>query len=120
VTAGDAELLGEIRVDTVALGTRQGVPNTAGLGGGAFVGFGLRAAAMPPDVEMLTAIAEQADGHVFVVRRAARLDRVYSRLGATILRRTSAREIASWFAGSAAVALLAALVASRRLAPTLP
>jgi Ca-activated chloride channel family protein len=113
-----------IRIDTVALGTSNAVPNYAGIGGpgplGSIVGYGGSTAASPPDTATLDEIAQDTHGQTFVARSATRLDRIYRTLGSGILHQTSHQAIASWFAGIAALALLTALALARRIVPVIP
>lgn len=107
-----------IRVDTVALGTDHGVPNQAGVGGGSgplssVLGYGGFSQPAPPDVQTLAAIADEAGGSSYQASSVRHLDRIYSRLAGTILRRHRELTLGSWFAASAALMLLAALGAGR-------
>jgi Ca-activated chloride channel family protein len=116
--------LAGIRVDTVALGTDHGVPNQSGIGGGAnplssVLGYGGLSQPMPPDVRTLAAIADEAGGNSYRAGSVRHLDRIYSGLAQTILRRRRQLGIASWFAAAAALMLLAALGAGRATAPPL-
>ncbi|HZP72256.1 MAG TPA: VWA domain-containing protein [Gaiellaceae bacterium] len=116
--------LAGIRVDTVALGTDHGVPNQSGVGGGSgplssVLGYGGLSRPMPPDVRMLAAIADEADGDSYRAGSVGRLDRIYARLAGTLLRRRQELAIGSWFAAAAALMLLASLGAGRAVAPRL-
>lgn len=116
--------LAGIRVDTVALGTDHGVPNQSGIGGGtgplsSVLGYGGFSQPMPPDVRTLAAIADEAGGHSYRAGSVRHLDRIYSGLAATILRRRRELGIGPWFAAAAAAMLLAALGAGRAVAPPL-
>jgi Ca-activated chloride channel family protein len=109
--------LGDIPVDTVALGTDHGIRNESGVGGrgalGSIVGFGGLTAPMPPDVATLTAIAQDTGGTTYVARSAGRLAQVYRGLATRILRRRASHEASSWFAGLAALLLASALLTGR-------
>ena len=116
--------LAGIRVDTVALGTNHGVPNQSGIGGGSgplssVLGYGGYSQAMPPDVQMLSAIADEAGGNSYRAGSVRHLDRIYTRLADTILRRRRELTIGSWFAAGAALMLLVALGIGRAVASPL-
>ena len=112
-----------IRVDTVALGTDHGAPNPSGYGGPTPPSntlLGGLLPPMPPDPQTLAAIAQRAGGQTYVARSASALDLTYARLGTSILRSRTTREISSWFAGVAALVLLASLGVSWLTRPRLP
>jgi Ca-activated chloride channel homolog len=116
--------LAGIRVDTVALGTDRGVPNQAGVGGGSgplssVLGYGGFSRPMPPDVQTLAAIADEAGGTSYRAGSVGHLDRIYSGLAGTLLRRRRDLAIGSWFAAFAGLMLLASLGAARVSAPPL-
>jgi len=111
-----------IPVFTVALGTNHG---TLGggvlggtLGGGLFGGSGRFA--VRPDPVTLAAIARDTDGATFRAKSADKVEQIYKQLGKSIARRPAQREITSWFAGAAALLLLASLGASRAMGGRLP
>jgi len=111
-----------IRVFTVALGTNHG---TLGggvlggtLGGGLFGGSGRFA--VRPDPVTLAAIARDTDGATFRAKSADKVEQIYKQLGKSIARRPAQHEITSWFAGAAALLLLASLGASRAVGGRLP
>jgi len=110
-----------IRVFTVALGTNHGTlgPNAFGFGGGGGLFPGGRFP-VRPDPVTLAAIARVTGGQTFRAQSAAKVERVYKQLGASIARRHASREITSWFAGAAALLLLGSLGASRLMGGRLP
>jgi Ca-activated chloride channel homolog len=87
-----------IRVDTIALGTPNGVLYEAG-----------HYDPVPPDPPLMRSIAHATGGRMFTARSAEALSGIYSHLGGTFARTTKTREIGSWFAFAAAVFLLGAL-----------
>ena len=87
-----------IRVDTIALGTRDGVLFEAG-----------HYDPVPPDPSLMRAIARATGGRTFTARNAETLSGIYSHLGGTFARKTTTREIGSWFAAAAAVLFLGAV-----------
>ncbi len=105
-----------IRVFTVALGTDHGVLTFPALG----AGFGARSFPVKPDPVTLAAIARATDGQAFRAQSAARVSEVYRELGASIVTQRSVREISSWFAGAAALLLLASLGLARATGERLP
>ena len=105
-----------IRVFTVALGTDHGVLTFPGLA----PGFGGRSFPVRPDPVTLAAIARATDGQTFRAQSAARVSEVYRELGASIVTQRSVREISSWFAGVAALLLLASLGLARATGERLP
>jgi Ca-activated chloride channel family protein len=113
-----------LRVFTVALGTPNGTldPNSGpyggyGLGGGFGPGgrFPVR-----PDPVTLAAIAKATGGESFQAKSAAKVQSVYKQLGASIAKKSSKREVSSWFVGLAAVFLLGSLGAARLTGERLP
>jgi len=115
--------LAGIRVDTVALGTDHGVPNQSGIGGSGplsnVLGYGGFSRPMPPDVHTLAAIADEAGGSSYRAGSVRHLDRIYTRLAATILRRNHDLAVGSWFAAVAALMLIGAVGAARAVASPL-
>jgi Ca-activated chloride channel homolog len=107
-----------IRVFTVALGTNHGTLGGGVLGGGLFGGSGRFA--VRPDPVTLAAIARDTDGVTFRAKSADKVEQIYKQLGKSIARRPAQREISSWFAGAAALLLLASLGASRAMGGRLP
>ena len=91
-----------IRVDTIALGTPYGALYEDG-----------RYDPVPPDPPLMRAIARATGGRTFTAGSAEALSGIYSHLGGTVARRTTTREIASWFALAAGVLLLGALALGR-------
>jgi Ca-activated chloride channel family protein len=87
-----------IRVDTIALGTPNGVLYEAG-----------RYDPVPPDPPLMRSIAHATGGRMFTARSAEALSGIYAHLGGTFARTTRTREISSWFAFGAAVLLVGAL-----------
>jgi Ca-activated chloride channel family protein len=122
-----------IRVFTVALGTRNG---TLGFGGGPFGGYGLgggfggggsgggggtgRRFPVRPDPKTLAAIAQETDGATYRAGSASKVQAVYKKLGSSIAKRTTTREVSSWFVGAAALLLLASLSTARITGERLP
>ena len=106
-----------IRVFTVALGTNHGTLG-GGPGGGIFGGSGRFV--VRPDPVTLAAIARDTDGTTFRAKSADKVEQIYKQLGKSIARRPEQREISSWFAGAAALLLLASLGAARALGGRLP
>jgi Ca-activated chloride channel family protein len=87
-----------IRVDTVALGTPNGVLYEAG-----------HYDPVPPDPPLMRSIAHATGGHMFTARSAEALTGIYSHLGGTFARTKTTREISSWFVLAAAAFLLGAV-----------
>src|SRR5207244_1085946 len=69
-----------IRVDTIALGTRDGVLFEAG-----------HYDPVPPDPQLMRAIARATGGRTFTARNAETLSGIYSHLGRTFARKTTTR-----------------------------
>jgi Ca-activated chloride channel family protein len=114
-----------IRVFTVVLGTDHGTlgPNAFGYGlgnglGGIFGGG--RRFPVRPDPVTLAAIANDTGGQTFRAKSASKVATIYKQLGGSIARRPVNREITSWFAGAAALLLLASLGAARLTGGRLP
>jgi len=93
-----------IRVDTIALGTPRGR-----------VGYGGLYQPVPPDPPLMHAIAKATGGRSFTAPTAERLTQIYAHLDGRVVRRTSTRELTSWFALASAVLLVGALALSQRL-----
>jgi Ca-activated chloride channel family protein len=91
-----------IRIDTIALGTPYGALYEDG-----------QYNPVPPDPPTMHAIARATGGDTFTAGSAEALSGIYSHLGGTVARRTTTREIASWFALAAGALLLAALALGR-------
>ena len=108
-----------IRVFTVALGTNHGTLGGGVLGGGGLFG-GSGRFTVRPDPVTLAAIARDTDGATFRAKSADKVEQIYKQLGKSIARRPAQREISSWFAGAAALLLLASLGASRAMGGRLP
>ena len=89
-----------IPIDTVALGTPGGRIAVKLRGGGTVQ------VPVPPEPQLLAAIARASGGETFRVQDASRLDAVYRSLGAKVGQRTVTRTLEAGFAG-AALALLA-------------
>jgi Ca-activated chloride channel family protein len=114
-----------IRVFTVALGTDHGTLGPGAMGpfglGNGFGGlFGGRRFPVTPDPVTLAAIARDTGGTTFRARTADSLSNIYKQLGSSVARRSVNREITSWFAGAAALLLLASLGAARLTGGRLP
>jgi Ca-activated chloride channel family protein len=100
--AQDARKL-HIPVYTVALGTPGGtitVPSRAG---------GTVTQHVPPDPASLRQIARASGGASFTAQTAQGLKQVYEKLGSQLGHRKEKREISTWFAGGAALLLLAGI-----------
>jgi Ca-activated chloride channel family protein len=91
-----------IRVDTIALGTPNGALYEAG-----------HYEPVPPDPALMRAIAGATGGRTFTAGSSEALSGIYSHLGRTIARKTTMREIGSWFAFAAGVLLVGALGLAR-------
>jgi Ca-activated chloride channel family protein len=119
-----------IRVFTVALGTKNG---TLGFGQGPFGGYGLgggfgggnsnnggRRFPVRPDPATLAAIAHATDGVTYTANSASKVQSVYKQLGSSIAKKTTTREVTSWFVLVAALLLLASLGSARITGERLP
>jgi Ca-activated chloride channel homolog len=91
-----------IAVDTVALGTRNGV-----------IGYGPYAPRVAPDPPLMKAIARITGGRTATATDARELATFYRRVGTSIGHTTETRDISSWFAAAAAVLLVAAVAFGR-------
>jgi Ca-activated chloride channel family protein len=111
-----------IRVFTVALGTNHGTLGPGVLNGGPLGGFfgGSGRFVVRPDPVTLAAIARDTDGQTFRAQSAEKVDNVYKQLGGSIARRPARHEVTSWFAGAAALLLLASLGAAKAMGGRLP
>jgi Ca-activated chloride channel family protein len=114
-----------IRVFTVALGTPNGTLGPGAFGGGTFGGGGgffggSGRFRVRPDPVTLAAIARETGGETFEAKSAARVEKIYKDLGASIARKQVKREVSSWFAGAAALLLLGSLASARLTGGRLP
>jgi Ca-activated chloride channel homolog len=102
-----------VKVDTVALGTPNGVVS---------FGFGLyvNSIPVPPDPATMRLVASTTGGTTYSARSATRLVNIYKSLGESIGHKTEFREVTSWFAAAAAVFLLGALGTGRLVEGRLP
>jgi Ca-activated chloride channel family protein len=102
-----------IKVDTVALGTPNGVVS---------FGFGLyiNSIPVPPDPATMRLIANTTGGTTYTARNSTRLVNIYKSLGDSIGHKTEFREVTSWFAAAAALFLLGALGTARLVEGRLP
>ena len=98
-----------IPVYTVALGTPNGVIN-----------FGPFTRPVPPDPETLRQIAQTTGGRFWAAGSAARLNAVYDKLGSSIGRVPTRREVTYLVLAAAAALLVAAWALSARWAQRLP
>jgi Ca-activated chloride channel family protein len=111
-----------IPVFTIALGTNHGTLTFDRNGGGffnqnTFPGFRFN---VRPDPTTLRAIARDTRGEAFTAKSAARVEEIYKGLGSHLVQKKSKREVSSWFAGGAALLLLASLGVARLTAEPLP
>ena len=105
-----------IRVFTVALGTNHGTLGIGPFGGYGFGGgFGGSGRRFPvrPDPVTLAAIANETGGKTYRAGSSAKVQEIYKQLGSSIAHHTVEREVSSWFAGAAALLLLASIGAAR-------
>jgi Ca-activated chloride channel family protein len=111
-----------IPVDTIALGTPNGVltrlPGSFGGGGG--FGNGPVRIPVPPDPATLRAIAQTTGGKFFAARSAEALQSAYKNLGSIAGSKPVKHEITWEFLGLAAILLAAAGVASAVVSPRMP
>jgi Ca-activated chloride channel family protein len=110
--AQDAHAAG-IRVYAVSLGTPNGKVT---FGFGAFV----NKIPVPPDPATMQAIASETGGQAFTAETSSTLSKIYQTLGSSLGRRRKLEEITSWFAGAAALLLVAAVASGRLLEGRLP
>jgi Ca-activated chloride channel family protein len=102
-----------VRVYPVSLGTPNGEVT---FGFGAFQ----NQVPVPPDPATMAMIARTTGGRSFTARTASSVVSIYQTLGSSIERSEKTVQITSWFAGVAALLLLAALVAGRLFESRLP
>jgi Ca-activated chloride channel family protein len=100
-----------IPIDTVALGTANGI---------LFSGGFHAALAVPPDPRLMRQIARLSDARTYTARSARRLDEVYERLARRLTTVPRHRDITVWFVIAAAAVLFAAVVAALGLGVELP
>jgi Ca-activated chloride channel homolog len=102
----------DITIDTVALGTPSGtLPNSDPFA---------PPIAVPPDPQLMRAIARASDGRTFTAQDAGALDSIYRGLGTALARRRTRHDMTAAFIGAGLALLLAAGVAAARRAPRLP
>jgi Ca-activated chloride channel family protein len=102
----------DITVDTVALGTPNGtLPNTDPFG---------PPVAVPPDPQLMRAIAQASEGRSFSAQDAGSLNSIYKGLGTALARRPTRHDTTAAFIGAGLALLLAAGLAAVRRAPRLP
>ncbi|MBA2504856.1 MAG: VWA domain-containing protein [Thermoleophilaceae bacterium] len=98
-----------VPIHTVALGTSEGVVETpAGV------------IAVPPDPELMKAIARASGGRSFVAEEQDELKAVYDQLGSRVATRKEEREISALFAAGGLILLLGAAGFGLRSAGRLP
>ncbi len=97
-----------IPVDTVALGTKKGV-----------LGYGPYAPKVAPDPPLMKAIAKLTGGRTATATDSRELATFYQRVGSSFGRATETRDISAWFAGAAALLLVAAVALGRAWAGAL-
>jgi Ca-activated chloride channel homolog len=101
-----------IPIDTIALGTTDGtLPNPDPFGA---------PIAVPPDPQLMRAIARASDGRSFTAQSSDQLDSIYHQLGSRLGSVTRKREVTADFAIGGLVLLLVAGVASAQWSPRLP
>lgn len=101
----------KIPIYTVALGTRGGVLN---------LGPFSRPEPVPPDPELMRAIAQESGGRTFNAQSASQLSSIYSALGQQLSTVVHHKDITAEVALAAAALLLIAVVCSRRTLVPLP
>jgi len=101
-----------IRVFTVGLGTNHGRIGPAVLSAPSSM--------IRPDPVTLSAIARETDGETFRAQSAERVEHIYRQLGRSIATKPARREVTSWFAGVAALLLLASMGAAQATRERLP
>jgi Ca-activated chloride channel family protein len=97
-----------ISVDTVALGTSKGV-----------LGYGPFAKRVAPDAPLMRAIAKDSGGTTATARDAGQLTTFYQRVRGSFGTEMRTRDVASWFAGVAALVLVAAVALGRAFSSAL-
>jgi Ca-activated chloride channel family protein len=93
-----------IVVDTVALGTPHGI-----------LGYGSFARRVAPDPPLMAAIAKVTGGETSTATNPGQLSSFYRGVDSSFGHVTKTQDVASWFAGAAALLLAAAMLLSRRL-----
>jgi len=102
----------KIPIYTVALGTAGGVlPNPDPFA---------RPQPVPPDPELMQAIARVSGATAFNARSADELSSIYKKLGSQLSTVTHKKEITAWFAAAGVVLLIGAAVSSVRWSGRLP
>ncbi len=91
-----------IPVDTVALGTKEGI-----------LGYGPYAPKVAPDPPLMNAIAKLTGGRTATATDSRQLATFYKRVGSSFGHATETRDISSWFAGAAALLLVGAVALGR-------
>ncbi|HUK45487.1 MAG TPA: VWA domain-containing protein [Gaiellaceae bacterium] len=94
-----------IPIDTVALGTKQGI-----------LGYGPFAPRVAPDPPLMRAIAKATGGSTATAKDMKELSTFYRRVGKSFGHGTETRDVASWFAVAAAALLVAAVTLGASLA----
>jgi len=112
VTVAAAAARDDIEIDTVALGTPGGELANPEPGGPPI--------AVPPDPQLMQAIAAASHGRFFTAQDAGALDSIYRGLGTALSSRPTERDLTAAFAGAGLALLLAALLASLRWGVRLP
>jgi Ca-activated chloride channel family protein len=101
-----------IPIYTVALGTESGVlPNPDPFG---------QPQPVPPDPELMQAIARVSGARAFNAHSSDELSSIYKKLGSQLSTVTRKREITAWFAAVGVVLLIGAAVSSARSSGRLP
>ena len=101
LTAADQAVAANVRISTIALGTPDGVAAITSPGGR------VQEVPVPPDPDILQAIAQRTGGTFFQAPSAQALRSVYASLGSKLAAEKHRHEITAWFAG-AALALVVA------------
>jgi len=102
----------DIVIETVALGTPDGTlrdPNPLA-----------PPTPVPPDPQLMQAIASTSGGRAFTAQDAGQLDSIYHGLGTRLASRTARRDITAAFIAGGLALLLAAMLASLRWSAPLP
>jgi Ca-activated chloride channel family protein len=111
--AANAAHTAGVRVYAVSLGTPGGKVT---FGFGAFT----NKIPVPPDPATMSAIARVTGGKAYTAQTSDSLAKIYRTLGSSLGRRPKREEITSWFAGAAAICLLASVGVGRLLVGRLP